>query len=45
MIITGRTRPGFVTVPYGDLARCVEAITDDVVAVLLEPIQGEAGRR
>ncbi len=39
----GPYTPGFVTVPYGDLAALEAAITDDVVAVLLEPIQGEAG--
>ncbi|SDT38752.1 ornithine--oxo-acid transaminase [Friedmanniella luteola] len=41
----GPYTPGFVTVPYGDLAALEAAITDDVVAVLLEPIQGEAGVR
>jgi ornithine--oxo-acid transaminase len=35
--------PGFVTVPYGDAAALAAAIDDDTVAVLLEPIQGEAG--
>ena len=35
--------PGFVTVPYGDAAALEAAITDHTVAVLLEPIQGEAG--
>jgi ornithine--oxo-acid transaminase len=39
----GPYTPGFVTVPYGDLAALEEAVTDDVVAVLLEPIQGEGG--
>ncbi len=39
----GPYTPGFVTVPYGDLDALEAAITDDVVAVLLEPIQGEAG--
>jgi acetylornithine/N-succinyldiaminopimelate aminotransferase len=34
---------GFVHVPFGDIAAMEEAITDDVAAVLLEPIQGEAG--
>jgi len=34
---------GFVTVPYGDLDALTAALTDDVVAVLLEPIQGEGG--
>ncbi|HEU4354251.1 MAG TPA: ornithine--oxo-acid transaminase, partial [Actinomycetota bacterium] len=39
----GPFTPGFVTVPYGD-ARALEAAFDDeVVAFLVEPIQGEAG--
>jgi len=39
----GPFAPGFVSVPYGDADALDAAITDDVVAVLLEPIQGEAG--
>jgi ornithine--oxo-acid transaminase len=35
--------PGFDIVPYGDLAALREAVTEETVAVLLEPIQGEAG--
>jgi acetylornithine aminotransferase len=36
--------PGHVTfVPYGDPAALASAVTDDTAAVLLEPIQGEAG--
>ena len=36
--------PGDVTwVPYGDEAALAEAVTDRTAAVLLEPIQGEAG--
>lgn len=34
---------GFVTVPYGDAAAIEKAITPNTAAVLLEPIQGEAG--
>ena len=34
-----------MTVEYGDLESLRSAITPDVVAVLLEPIQGEAGVR
>ena len=41
----GPYTPGFVTVPYDDLDALEAALTDDVVAVLLEPIQGEAGVR
>ncbi|RKR75712.1 ornithine--oxo-acid transaminase [Frondihabitans australicus] len=39
----GPYTPGFVSVPYGDADAIEAAITDDTVAVLLEPIQGEAG--
>jgi len=37
--------PGFRYVPYGDLAALAAAVTGDVCAVLLEPIQGESGVR
>src|SRR5208283_5000859 len=37
----GPFTPGFRSVPFGDAAAL--AIDDDTVAVLLEPIQGEAG--
>ncbi len=39
----GPYTPGFVSVPFGDAAALAAAIDDDTVAVLLEPIQGEAG--
>jgi ornithine--oxo-acid transaminase len=39
----GPFTPGFDVVPYGDAAALDLAITDDTVAVILEPIQGEAG--
>lgn len=39
----GPYTPGFVSVPYGDAAAIAAAIDDDTVAVLLEPVQGEAG--
>ena len=39
----GPYTPGFVTVPYGDADALAAAIDEDTVAVLLEPIQGEAG--
>ncbi|WP_045745812.1 ornithine--oxo-acid transaminase [Actinoplanes rectilineatus] len=39
----GPYTPGFVVVPYGDPAALAAAITPNTVAVLLEPIQGEAG--
>ena len=35
--------PGFVKVPLNDLDTMAAAITDRTVAVMLEPIQGEAG--
>ncbi len=35
--------PGFVRVPFGDLEATADAIDDDTVAVMLEPIQGEGG--
>src|SRR5690606_29004463 len=35
--------PGFTKVPYNDLAALDAALTDDVVALMLEPVQGEAG--
>ena len=34
---------GFTHVPFGDIAALEEAMDEDVAAVLLEPIQGEAG--
>ncbi len=39
----GPFTPGFVRVPFGDAAALADAIDDDTVAVLLEPIQGEGG--
>ncbi|MEV4709394.1 ornithine--oxo-acid transaminase [Actinoplanes sp. NPDC049316] len=39
----GPYTPGFKIVPYGDLEALAGAITANTVAVLLEPIQGEAG--
>jgi ornithine--oxo-acid transaminase len=39
----GPFTPGFVVVPYGDLEALRGAITSRTAAVLLEPIQGEAG--
>ncbi|HZK59122.1 MAG TPA: ornithine--oxo-acid transaminase [Cryobacterium sp.] len=39
----GPFTPGFRTVPYGDIAALEAAIDENTVAVLLEPIQGEAG--
>ena len=39
----GPYTPGFVTVKYGDLEAIAGAITPNTAAILLEPIQGEAG--
>ncbi|MBG0561833.1 ornithine--oxo-acid transaminase [Actinoplanes aureus] len=39
----GPYTPGFVVVPYGDLSAVAGAINANTVAVLMEPIQGEAG--
>ncbi len=39
----GPFTPGFVNVPYGDVAAMEQAITPNTAAVLLEPIQGEGG--
>lgn len=35
--------PGFTHVPFGDLAAMERAVTAQTAAVILEPIQGEAG--
>jgi ornithine--oxo-acid transaminase len=39
----GPFTPGFVHVPFGDAAAIEAAITPETAAVLIEPIQGEAG--
>jgi ornithine--oxo-acid transaminase len=39
----GPFTPGFVTIPYGDADALEAALDDEVVAFLVEPIQGEAG--
>jgi ornithine--oxo-acid transaminase len=39
----GPYTPGFRIVPYGDLDALAAAVDETTVAVLLEPIQGEAG--
>jgi len=35
--------PGFKYVPFNDIAQLEKAMTDDVAAVMIEPIQGEGG--
>ncbi|MDG4663916.1 ornithine--oxo-acid transaminase [Mycobacterium sp. 236(2023)] len=39
----GPYTPGFRSVPFGDADALARAIDDETVAVLIEPIQGEAG--
>jgi ornithine--oxo-acid transaminase len=40
----GPFTPGFISIPYGDATELATALEDpDVVAFLVEPIQGEAG--
>ncbi|SIR78593.1 ornithine--oxo-acid transaminase [Williamsia sterculiae] len=39
----GPFTPGFRSVPYGDVDAIAAAMDDTVVAVLVEPVQGEAG--
>ncbi len=39
----GPFTPGFKVVPYGDVAALEKAFGENTVAILVEPIQGEAG--
>jgi ornithine--oxo-acid transaminase len=39
----GPFTPGFKLVPFGDIEALQAAVTPDTVAVLMEPVQGEAG--
>jgi ornithine--oxo-acid transaminase len=39
----GPYAPGFVKVPFGDARAMEEAVNENTVAILVEPIQGEAG--
>ncbi len=39
----GPFAPGFVNIPYGDIAALQAAITPQTAAILIEPIQGEGG--
>lgn len=39
----GPFTPGFITVPYGDADALRAAMNENTAAVLMEPIQGEAG--
>lgn len=39
----GPFTPGFLSLPYGDLAAVRNAINPNTAAIMIEPIQGEAG--
>jgi len=39
----GPFTPGFISVPYGDATAVRRAITSNTAAIMVEPIQGEAG--
>ncbi|MXQ53553.1 ornithine--oxo-acid transaminase [Shimazuella alba] len=39
----GPLTPGFKVIPYGDMEALKNAITPNTAAIILEPIQGEAG--
>jgi ornithine--oxo-acid transaminase len=39
----GPFTPGFISVPFGDAVAVEKAITPNTAAILVEPIQGEAG--
>jgi ornithine--oxo-acid transaminase len=39
----GPFTPGFISVPYGDASAVRRAITPNTAAIMVEPIQGEAG--
>jgi ornithine--oxo-acid transaminase len=39
----GPFTPGFIRVPYGDLEAMKQAVTENTVGIMVEPIQGEGG--
>lgn len=39
----GPFTPGFISLPYGDIEAVRQAITPNTAAIMIEPIQGEAG--
>ncbi len=41
----GPKTPGFISLPFGDLAAVKSAIGDQTAAILIEPVQGEGGVR
>ncbi len=41
----GPKAPGFLKLPFGDIAAVRDAITEETAAILIEPVQGEGGLR
>ena len=41
----GPKAPGFLKVPFGDIAAVRDAITEETAGILIEPVQGEGGLR
>ena len=41
----GPKAPGFLKLPFGDIAAVKDAITEETAAILVEPVQGEGGIR
>ncbi len=41
----GPKAPGFLKLPFGDIAAVKDAITEETAAILIEPVQGEGGLR
>jgi acetylornithine/N-succinyldiaminopimelate aminotransferase len=41
----GPKAPGFLKLPFGDIAAVKDAITEETAAILIEPVQGEGGIR
>ncbi|MGX5718755.1 acetylornithine transaminase [Shinella zoogloeoides] len=41
----GPKAPGFLKLPFGDIAAVRDAITEETAGILIEPVQGEGGLR
>ncbi|WPE18949.1 aspartate aminotransferase family protein [Shinella zoogloeoides] len=41
----GPKAPGFLKLPFGDIAAVKDAITEETAGILIEPVQGEGGLR
>ena len=41
----GPKAPGFLKLPFGDIAAVKDAITEETAGILIEPVQGEGGIR